>query len=307
MLRASRAPFSSTVPMDKQPDSASVILCSQDLLDHSELPAWFQALHGPSIRRGYRPVLRSKTFYLASLLTMHNETMNIWSHFAGCATFAVLLAVGDRTDDVYMIAYRIASAVCFLISACYHTFMPISEHAYLRLQRLDYAGIFILIGVSAIPYYSIQYACSPSLELAAVATTSTMMLLLAFLVSTASWFAKDTPRGKLLRAVAFTTFAVTCTVFGGLAVFTGFSPRPYIQADGSLRTKLWAVTALYGGGVVVYAFGWPERLRPGQLTDLLGASHQIMHVCVFGAALVNGWCMERTRELQPLVAGCDDP
>ena len=109
-----------------------------------------------------------------------------------------------------------------------------------------------------------------------------------------------------MRLVAFCVFAITCTAFGGLANFVGFPPQPYLEADRLLKISLYVVTALYVLGPVVYAMGWPERLRPASWTDYLGASHQIMHACVLGGALVNGWCMERTRTLRPELNVCDD-
>ena len=63
------------------------------------------------------------------------------------------------------------------------------------------------------------------------------------------------------------------------------------------------MTALYILGPAVYASGWPERKRPGTF-DLLGASHQIMHISVLAAALLNGWCMQRSRELRTVVHLC---
>jgi len=299
---------SSSDPPPKQPQVralAPLDLCRHDLLRHDDMPSWFQRLHGPAIQIGYRPTTRSASFYLSTLVSLHNETMNIWSHVLGVVAFVVLLIFGDRADDLYMITYRLASAATFLASAAYHTLLPINERVYARLQRLDYAAIFILIGASAIPYYSIEYACSATLELAAVVTTAAMMLVLAFLVGTQDWFARDTPRGRLVRVAAFSAFALTCVVFGGLAVLTGFSPKPYIEADPAIGVGLRLVSALYVAGPVAYAFAWPERLGPGAFTDLFGASHQIMHVCVLGGALVNGWCMERALNLRDVVTSCE--
>ena len=153
--------------------------------------------------------------------------------------------------------------------------------------------------------YSVEFRCFPTLEAAAVATTAVAMLLLAGLVGTQQWFGQDTPRGRLVRVVAFSGFALTCVIFGGLAVLVGFSARPYFEADSTLAVVLWLVTSLYVFGPVVYARGWPERLRPGRY-DLLGASHQWMHVAVLAAALANGWCMERIRELRLVVRTCEE-
>ena len=275
-----------------------------ELLLHEDMPTWFQRLHGPTILVGYRPTQKPLRFYFHTLWSLHNETLNVWTHLIGAAVFIALLFAGSTRRDGYMIAYRGASAACFVASSSYHLFLPVSEEVYTRLQRLDYAAIFILIGASAIPYYSVQYKCHQSLELLAVLSTTVMMLVLAILVGTQPWFGRDTRQGKLLRVVAFSTFAVACTAFGGMAIFlAGFSPRPYITAEPGIAIGLGLVTVFYVAGPVVYAMGWPERRRP-RAFDLIGASHQLMHVCVLAAALVNGFCMERTRALRSVVAPC---
>lgn len=281
-----------------------VYLCAPThlLLHHGSLPPWFQRRHGSAIQLGFRPTDHSFTFYLASLCSLHNETVNIWSHLIGSLAFLSLLF--DDSDS-YMIAYRLASAACFFTSAMYHTFMPANERVYARLQRLDYASIFVLIGVSAIPWYSVEYACSRTLELVAVVSTAGMIILLAWLVGTQDWFAKDTAWGRLVRVVAFSAFACTCTIFGGMAtIVLDFSPQPYFEAERWIAINLWIVTVLYVAGPVIYATGVPERWRPGTVFDLVGASHQAMHVCVVAAALINGWCMQRARALMGDVTDC---
>ena len=45
------------------------------------------------IRGGYRPELYSLSLCLNSVLRVHNETANIWTHLVGSALFAALIAV----------------------------------------------------------------------------------------------------------------------------------------------------------------------------------------------------------------------
>ena len=44
------------------------------------------------IRGGYRPELYSYSLCLNSVLRVHNETANIWTHLLGSALFAALIA-----------------------------------------------------------------------------------------------------------------------------------------------------------------------------------------------------------------------
>lgn len=282
--------------------STTPIFARPDLLPLDDLPQWLVQLHGPSIRLGYRPAQRPLYYYFGSLFEWHNEFINAWSHLFGAMIFVLQICI--QPLDAYMLCYRLGAVGCFFTSVSYHIFYPLNAGVYARLQRADYAGIFVLIGVSAIPYYSVEFYCQPRLEAAAVATTAVAMLVLAALVATQEWFGKSTPRGKLMRVVAFSSFAMTCVVFGALALFGGFSPLPYFRADPMLAVALWTATALYVLGPVVYASAFPERFRPGRF-DFIGTSHQTMHVAVLAAALLNDWCMERMRALRVEVRLCN--
>ena len=46
---------------------------------------------------------------------------------------------------------------------------------------------------------------------------------------------------------------------------------------------------------VFYSLGWPERWHPASSVDYLGASHQLMHLCVLGAAISHGANVESAR------------
>ena len=115
-----------------------------------------------------------------------------------------------------------------------------------------------------------------------------------------------------MRVASFVGFAGTCTACGLVALAVGFSPAPFLSADPALHWSLWLVVALYAGGVAFYATGWPEewlaRRRADRallLASYLGASHQLMHVCVLAAAALNAWCMQRTSELSQVLTQCE--
>ena len=77
------------------------------------------------------------------------------------------------------------------------------------------------------------------------------------------------------------------------------------ERDANLAVGLWCSTACWIAGPAIYAFGWPEQRRPGTF-DLLGASHQTMHVLVLAGAIINGWCIERSLQLREVVDLCDN-
>ena len=165
-------------------DLEAFALCAPPLrLSHSTMPVWFQRHVSPAILRGYRPADRSMLFYMVSLAWIQNETINVWTHLAGALTFAIqLCGAAHAVDDPYIVTYRLAACICFAISAGFHLLMPLSERAYVRLQRCDFAAIFVLIGGTAIPFYSIEYDCRHDLLAAALCCTAVLTVLLAGLV-----------------------------------------------------------------------------------------------------------------------------
>jgi hypothetical protein len=103
---------------------------------------------------------------MRSIFAMHNETVNIWSHLVASLYFLACVSV-RTSSDVFLLAYNLCALACFVSSVLFHVFMPQSVSVYTRLQRIDYAGIFVLIGGSSIPIYSIQLRCYPAVETAA--------------------------------------------------------------------------------------------------------------------------------------------
>jgi adiponectin receptor len=122
-----------------------------------------ECYHRPFIYHGYRPNL-SVNEALRSVLSMHNETMNIWSHLI--AFFCVLGAAIvifyeyetspiDGVGHMWMGVYLFSAGFCLLCSSLYHWFSCVSTHAFYSLLKVDLCGISILITGSYYPavYY----------------------------------------------------------------------------------------------------------------------------------------------------------
>lgn len=95
---------------------------------------------------GYRDVQQTSWPLLAclgSLLTLHNQTINIWTHLLGAVFFLsrCLRAEGDLSITLF----RFSSVACLGLSASYHTFAPISKEMNKLLLRMDYLGIVIQV------------------------------------------------------------------------------------------------------------------------------------------------------------------
>lgn len=112
---------------------------------------------------GYRDNYSLRDTFV-SLISVHNETMNIWSHLIAffCvvgAAIAVLMEYEttpvDTLGAVCMGVYLFSAAVCMLLSSLYHWFCCVSDDAYFSLLKMDLSGVAILIAGSFYPgvYY----------------------------------------------------------------------------------------------------------------------------------------------------------
>jgi predicted membrane channel-forming protein YqfA (hemolysin III family) len=207
-------------------------LLASQLLRHSDMPGWFRKVVAPTIVMGYRPAEQTAAFYVSSLCWLSNESVNIWTHLLGACYFIAALAA---VRDPYVAAYDTTALLCLSSSACFHLFMPYGELTYTRLQRADYAGIFILIGGSSIPIQSVQLFCHPLLQMVAVSLSAIAMVALVPFAATQAWFGNDTPAGKRLRLTLFVGYAAFCTLFGFWALV-----RRTIRAQQIASTRVYA-------------------------------------------------------------------
>lgn len=64
-------------------------------LTHHDTPELFCE---PYIHNGFRPINQPYTYYMKSLFTKHNETINAWSHYIGAMYTIYLAFTYDFTD-----------------------------------------------------------------------------------------------------------------------------------------------------------------------------------------------------------------
>jgi adiponectin receptor len=105
-------------------------------LPYESIPIWMQV--DPCIRRGYRAELKTSRACMLSLFYVHNESVNIWSHFAPALVHLFLLVQGARgawedngreisAMDTAMVQLYILSAIICLLSS-----VSVSTAAHLR-------------------------------------------------------------------------------------------------------------------------------------------------------------------------------
>jgi adiponectin receptor len=143
------------------------------LLNRDEVPSWYA--QNPYIRTGYRPVTPSISRCLSSLVYLHNETVNVFSHLVPATIaflgngllygyFSTSFSDATWTDRLVFHIYLTTSVLCFGISSAYHTFLCHSVQVADVWVRLDYVAIVFQILGSFISGIYIGFYCEPHLQ-----------------------------------------------------------------------------------------------------------------------------------------------
>eukprot|EP00128_Syssomonas_multiformis_P000102 Colp12_sorted_trinity150504_noHs@18609 len=229
------------------------------------------------IKHGYRHEHTIKDC-LVSLFTLHNETLNVWTHLFALGYFIWLTyrCVNEPFVDHY--AHRIAflagtlpGCLCFMFSSLFHLFGCINERVYDILLRFDFSGIGILIGGSFITGTYFGFLCHPPAQQLYVSIFSVI--------------------GSI---VAMSTFIPSFTnlriyVFVGMIALSVFPLSHWVAVSHLEHGEYYfffgvlCMLLLYATGFAAYLTRFPERISPGSF-DIWGHSHQIWHVFTFLAA-----------------------
>eukprot|EP00796_Vickermania_ingenoplastis_P006745 gene6745-4838_t len=256
-----------------------------------DIPYW--QTYNPAIRGSYRAFYDTGMTF-KSFLGWHNETVNVWTHFAGFVLFAcltVLLAksvlrpydgqlalfhLGNATVFYYVFCFGCMCCTC--CSAVYHLFTGHRDCQLMTLMgRIDFVGITTLIIGSFLPPLYVLMHCFPTLRRMYLGAA----ILLGIATSIACW-----------TNIFFEHVGLRVGMFVGLAI-SGVAPLihtlwlvPFTTALGSILYGIWLMLILYGVGVVFYVTRFPEAWFPSHF-DCFLSSHQLWHYFVLLAAMVH--------------------
>jgi len=101
---------------------------------------------------------------------IHNETVNVWSHAFGLFYFVVALAFvafwiwtrkpeGSEVPVWPLLIHATAAMLQMGLSAYFHLFNCQCATKFFYLQKLDFAGIAIMIAGSCTPPYYYGFLC----------------------------------------------------------------------------------------------------------------------------------------------------
>jgi adiponectin receptor len=216
------------------------------------------------------------------MFTLHNETVNMWTHLLG-SLYAVGMGVHlassldyenygvIEAEALWVLALAFTTAVCLLASFSYHLCTCTGERVCDCMHRMDQTGIVALIIASYFSGIALFYRCFPRLRLfylcfaGCVAVALTTPFVFPSLVS-------NIPRHLIMCVSAAVVPAahIMCIAPKHELVMVFFYVIPMM--------------ACYGVGAWIFVAKWPECWWPGRF-DIFGHSHQIWHLLVLCAAI----------------------
>lgn len=139
-----------------------------DLLTWQQLPEW--AKDNEYIRTGFRPLSNSYLDSVKSCFYIHNETVNVYSHFLATVWMLALPVyfypyakanyVGVDSDDWLIFGlYFLGGALCFALSTGYHMVSNHSHAVHDFYHRLDLLGISTVTAGCFLPGMWYTFPC----------------------------------------------------------------------------------------------------------------------------------------------------
>jgi adiponectin receptor len=262
-------------PLSAKPSPAR--LCLNSIVDVCDAPEW---THVTRLTRGYR-IFHSKEDALLSLFTLHNDTLNIWTHLLGLAwllyvtpeTYSQLRRNGSYAHDyVFFTLYLIGAVTQMATSVLYHTFRCVSSDVETALLKLDILGIFSMLCGAWILAMTQVWHCKPLIAAAYLAAEAVILCSFAY----SGVRAAHDPRW--VSAYHFVA-----------ALSVGFGLVPCLHALFNCATRACfrvlslaevGVFASYAAGFVFFITRVPERFLPG-VFDIFGHSHAVWHLFVW--------------------------
>jgi adiponectin receptor len=254
-----------------------------------DLPVWYQ--DNPSIRSGYRPVSYSLQHCFYSWTSLHNETINIYTHLIP-ALFSIFAQItlqamltrhfpqASLQDRLIFSLNLLAGTAALLLSSVYHTLMNHSLHVSSLWLRIDYLGILTLILGSFFSGIYVGFYREPMLCWTYWTMIITLSLITAILVIH--------PNLQGLSYRSLRTAAFVATGMSGFAP-VGHGLLMYGWEEMWVRSGMpfWLLEGLiYGIGAFFFSTRFPESRWPGKF-DIFFSSHQIFHVLVVLGSIVH--------------------
>jgi predicted membrane channel-forming protein YqfA (hemolysin III family) len=230
------------------------------------------------ILNGYRYNL-SWSECVASFFLFHNETLNIWTHFAGFLLFTSYflrdfissgyyhnLFSTANTDDYLMLLFYVLSIIfCMIASTMLHLLSGCSAKLYTSCLQLDLFGVSVATLASFFIGLHLLFKCHLYTRI-----FYQLAIILLIIIVTMHLVLKhdDTIDSKGFIAVILAGF---------IPLFHWVYMNGYSSDVSYFFSNVIMFYVIFGAGVFFFRTKIPERFAPGYF-DYVGASHQLWHI-----------------------------
>ena len=252
------------------------------MIDWDDLLQWQR--DNEYIRTGYRQASFSFQRSLNSVLRIHNETINIWTHLLGALFYSLVplyyyselrsrYNTATAGDFLALAILFLGISVCFVLSTFFHTFINHSKEIWKLGNELDHLGIVLVIWSSMIPSDYFGSYCSPRLQYFYCCMATTSAIGCGIFTMKPQF---RTPAFRLMRSASFAVLGLSAFIpVVHSIIINGWE----LQNQRMSIAYFIGLGTLNATGTAIYAARIPERWYP-KTFDIYGSSHQIMHIFV---------------------------
>ncbi|KAK6989655.1 membrane progestin receptor beta [Biomphalaria glabrata] len=251
-----------------------------ELLTSHQMP---ELLKAPYIFTGYRPVGQPWKYYFSSLLTLHNESVNVWTHVGGF--WLVLLRLCHYFTQLTTYDKMIWPVVCFgfcsllnlILSSVAHLLHSKSCWYHYVLFLMDYMGVTTFcFGSGVAAMYATSSKFYHEFMYTAFLPVNVFLGLFSFYTCCLAKFHLTHQHTK--RKVSMMAGIATHGFFAASPMFSRYM-QCLSESECSLASlnHLTLFLMLTFICAVSFSVHVPESLMPGSF-DVIGHGHQIFHI-----------------------------
>lgn len=243
--------------------------------------------HETGILTGYRPHNQPWSYYLRSFFTLHNESMNVWTHVIGsCVTLYLtyLSCLHGYQNNKFiwpLFVGGLGCAMCTILSTTAHLLHSKSLTAHYNFFMMDYMGVSMYGYALAVIQFHVSCQDQVYHIFEPIFIYINCALSLCVFLGCAFCLLKKDGSLSFKLLLPRLTACLAQTLYGALFIFE----RTYfcwLDKDCSIVGDLghqWIQSIVLLLCAVFYASHLPEKIWPGKF-DIFGQSHQIFHVFV---------------------------
>ena len=254
-------------------------------LSRAEVPLLFQE---PHVEQGFRQLHQPWHYYLlSSVMQLHNESMNVWTHMLACGLhYRKLQTVSEEVDFLNdpwtwpLLAGMLCGVILYACSAAAHCFQARSELTHYTAFMFDYSGIG-MYGLGSIILH-MAYCSENDFYEAVSLWFIPVGCLLSFAITFCCTVAKviyrrPYPPQKKIWQITPIVF-IYCVLISPILHRLGTCQLSGVDCTESIPYHISQMGWFFISGMF-FALDVPQRWMPGKC-DYFFHSHQLFHIAI---------------------------